>query len=158
MNLDGAQLAVLRTAIDAETDTEFVSYRNEGSTGLMAQWYNVAGTFIVWKTFLSGEEVKSETVWTELIGRSQGERDVYAILISGDQVNPSLENIRQAFQDIFSGPQGATTRAQLIAASKRLATRGETIFSVGTGTDATPGLLVVEGDVSNQNIIDALAL
>lgn len=40
MNLTEAQLPALRAAIDAETDPEFVVYRDNGQTGLMAGWFN----------------------------------------------------------------------------------------------------------------------
>lgn len=35
-----AQLGVLRTAINAQTDPEFVGYRDAGATGAMAEWLN----------------------------------------------------------------------------------------------------------------------
>jgi len=40
----------------------------------------------------------------------------------------------------------------LIAAQKRAATRLEKVFATGTGTTATPGLLVVEGTVDELTI------
>lgn len=48
MALTASQLPALRAAIDAETDPEFVGYRTNGQTGLMAQWFNQPGAAVVW--------------------------------------------------------------------------------------------------------------
>jgi len=48
MALTASQLPALRAAIDAETDPEFVVYRTNGATGLMANWFNLPGSFVVW--------------------------------------------------------------------------------------------------------------
>ena len=73
-------------------------------------------------------------------------------------INPSLQNVRTGIADIFSGPQGANQRAHLLAMATRFATRGEEIYVTGTGTQATPGFLVVEGNISTHNVTKALAL
>ena len=40
MALTPQQLPTLKAAIAAETDSTFVSYRDSGATGAMADWYN----------------------------------------------------------------------------------------------------------------------
>lgn len=39
-NLTAPQLALLKTAINSETDPEFVGYRTNGQPSLMAEWFN----------------------------------------------------------------------------------------------------------------------
>ena len=57
--LTPAQLTILKTAILAETDPTFVSYRVAGATGAMADWYSQpsAPAFIVWKTAITAQQV-----------------------------------------------------------------------------------------------------
>jgi hypothetical protein len=53
---------------------------------------------------------------------------------------------------------GAATRDALSALWRRAATRGEALYATGTGTTATPGVLVFEGTISDANIGAALEL
>lgn len=166
MPLTTSQLQTLKAAIAAETDPAFVTLRNEGATGAMAEWFNQPSTFVVWRTFLSeheitGKESPTGTVWswTIYINRSQAERDGWARMFNGTySINPSLDNVRQAIQDIFSGAGGLNQRTHLLAMAKRFATRGEKLFATGVGTDQTPGKLVVEGNIGDVDVVRALAL
>lgn len=158
MALTSAQQATLKAHILANTDPVVVQALASGDAGAIANEYNknASPDFTVWRTLITRDEIRQNTVWTEYIGRSQGERDCYRLIIEDASVNPSNSNIRQAFTDIFSGPSGATSRAQLAAASKRLASLVEKIFATGTGSDADPGLLVYEGPITYQEIGQAL--
>lgn len=85
------------------------------------------------------------------INRSQGERDAFREMFnSTGSVNPALPNIQAAFADIFSGAgAGAVAnRAHIAAMSRRKANRTERIFATGVGSTASPGLLVVEGNIT----------
>jgi len=164
MQLTTTQLQALKSAIEAETDAEFVALRSAGATGQMADWLNGASTFIVWRTELGEHEITSQTSseatswsWSAFIGRSQGERDGWARMFNGTYtINPSLANVRAAVADVFSGAGGAGQRAHCLAMAKRAATRGERVFATGTGTTATPGLLVAEGSVTDSDVIRAM--
>ena len=58
--------------------------------------------------------------------------------------------------DAFSAT--TATKAAVLAAIKRPALRGERLFATGTGSDATPGNLVVVGKLTNSDIDKALRL
>jgi hypothetical protein len=47
------------------------------------------------------------------------------------------------------------TRAALLALWKRLATRGEKLYATGTGSDAVPGTLTFEGNISARDVEEA---
>jgi len=66
--------------------------------------------------------------------------------------------VRSGITDIFSGVGGATTRAQLLAVVKRNATRAEKLFATGTGSDASPATMAVEGRLAYQDIGQAREL
>ena len=50
-------------------------------------------------------------------------------MLSNGTINAADNNVRQGILDIFSGAQGATSRANLTAISRRLATRAEKLFA-----------------------------
>lgn len=75
-----------------------------------------------------------------------------------------LTNIRTGLQDsltnIPAGVAGAKISAGWTAvrtAMQRIATRGEKVFATGTGTPAAPGVLAFEGQVTDYDVVQALA-
>lgn len=115
--------------------------------------------FTVWKTQAPIGEVGRTFVAAELAGLSslntQRLQNLAAWLSAG--VNPSLASVRAFFDDIFSGAGGVNTRVALLALWKRPATRLEKLLATGTGSDAVPATLTVEGTISAQNVSDILA-
>ncbi len=157
MELSPAQKVTLKAAIAAETTPAFVTLRQVGDEQGMAEFYNTASTFTVWKSSVTITEtgrVFNGAEWAGMTGANHTRLQTVAQYLSSYQ--PALADIRAMFNDIWSGAGGVLTRAALLLLWKRLATRGERIFATGTGTDVVPGLLVLEGQVTAQNISDAL--
>ena len=154
------QKEILKAALIA--DTSIPALKAAHDTQGIADYLCEPSTFIVTKTSLSRHEILTGIsdegttfTWTggAYITRSQGERDAFReIFNSTGTVNPSLASIQAAFADIFSGTGGAVNRTHITAMSKRRANRLEKIFATGTGTLASPGTLVVEGDVDEFTI------
>lgn len=161
MALTAAQLQALRAAIDADPVLAAIPLGSDGDFQIAAAFNQPASpAFYVWKTSVSVADAKDVLNYTAYIGRSQGERDAFAILFSNHVVNPSRANVRQAIQDIFSGP-GATPvaqRAAFDALFKRTAKRGEALFATGTGSEGSPATMTFEGNVSYQDVGDAREL
>ena len=158
-SLTTAQLQTLKAAIAAETDSTFAALRTAGATGAMAEWYNGATTFIVWKSSVTITETGQAfngTEWSGMTSANHTRLQTVAQYMS--TYRPGLADIRAMFNDIWSGAGGTTTRANLLALWKRAATRGEKVFATGTGTDATPGALVWEGRLSDGDIVRALGV
>lgn len=154
--LSAAQLTILKN--DILNDPILAAYpMNSDGAFAIAQAYNVlaAPAFIVWKSDVPTKECKKAMVWTEYIGRSAGERDAWQFMLSNGTINAADVNVRQGIQDIFSGPSGSQTRANLTAIAKRSATRAEKLFSTGTGSDADPALMTFEGGLSYQDVEQA---
>lgn len=127
--------------------------------------------FWVWRTSVTKSELVQSTGpdgttfnWTGngFIGRSAGELAAWQELFDASgSVNPALANVRQAFADIFSGAGvAAANRTHLIGVCRRLATKAEKLFAVGTGSAASPATMATgcEGVVTIQNVVDALSL
>jgi hypothetical protein len=162
MQLTQPQLVTLKNNINAETDPAFVSFRNAGSTQSMADWYNVALTFIIFKptesTLAIGDVVNFVAVAALTTANIEKLNLFYTL--NPSTFEPSHADQRTYMADVFSGAlggQGQATRDALDALYRRAALRGERIYCTGTGTTAVPGTPGPEGQMTNQNITDALA-
>lgn len=180
MTLDNAQLLVLKAAILAETDVQFVIDRTAGSTTNMANFYNQDSTFVVWKTTTRADDVFESILWKKLTPEDnpdgtaaytnialacQGRQfNVQTMLVGRETIASSKNQIRQGLNDALtsvpSGVAGALQAAGWSAVKlvmQRFATKCEELYATGTGTSGTPGGLVFEGQISRTDINAALA-
>ena len=151
MALTNAQLTTLKADIIANG-------LENSSANAIAEFYNAASTFTVWKTNVSINEVGKKFNGSELAGLTTGNQTrllTLAAYLAGG-VNPSLSDNRAFFDDVFSGAGGTNTRAALLILWKRIANKAEKLFATGTGSDAVPGLLTFEGSISEQDATNAL--
>lgn len=154
--LTPAQLQTLKADIAAQSDLNVYPNTPDGNYAI-AGLYNAlaAPDFIVWKTAIPTSDIKKNVVWTEYIGRSVGEQNAFQLMIADGTINASDLNVRTGFIDIFSGPSGATTRANLTALAKRKASRVEKLLATGTGSDAVPAVMGFEGQLSYYDVAQA---
>ena len=158
MALTSAQLQTLKADIAANSDLNSQPNTSDGNFEV-ARLYNLqAGpAFTVWKTSVPIGTVGQSFNGTELAGLTTANQtrlqSIAMYLAAG--VNPSKADVRQFFDDIFSGAGGANTRTALLVIWKRLATRAEKLFATGTGSDASPATLTFEGNVSPQDVANA---
>lgn len=154
--LSPAQLQTLKADILADQALSVLPNTPDANYQI-AQAYNLLAdpVWVVWKTMIPTSDIKKAMVWTEYVGRSTGEQNAFALMIADGVINASDVNVRAGFADIFSGPNGATTRANLTALAKRSATRAEQLFSTGTGSDASPATLTFEGGLSHHDVQQA---
>lgn len=160
MPLTPAQLQTLKTHIlslsGAGGEFENVPNNDDGHFAIAAALSQTAvPDFIVWKTSVATSECKDAVNWTEFINRSAGERGAFEFMLSNGVINPSRPNVRQGINDVFSGAQGATSRAALTALGKRQAKRAEKLFATGTGSDASPATMTFEGNLSFGDVAAA---
>jgi hypothetical protein len=156
MPLTPAQLTALQASIAADSTLSALPHDDDSAFTIAAAYNQLASpAFRVWRSDIPTKDVKKVIVWTEYIGRSVGERDAFTLMISNGVVNAADANVRQGFNDIFSGPSGVTTRANLTALAKRDATRAEKLFATGTGSDAAPATMTFEGTLSYRDVVDA---
>lgn len=151
MALTNAQLQTLKADI-------ITNGLQNNTANAIAEFYNAASTFTVWKTNVSINEVGKKLNGTELAGLTTGNQtrlQTIAQYLAGG-INPSLSDNRAFFDDVFSGAGGTNTRAALLILWKRIANKIERLFATGTGSDAVPGLLVYEGSLSENDATNAL--
>ena len=156
MALTAEQQAAVKADILANPDLNALPAGADGSFAIAAL-YNLeaAPAFVVWRTSIPTEEIKDALDWTELIAASVGERDSFLVMIEGGSINAAKTNIRAGIQDVFSGPGGLNTRTALVALAKRNATRIEALLATGTGSDADPATMTLEGNISYQDVLSA---
>ena len=183
MALTTAQLPALKSAILAETDPAFVDARQQGAVGIMADFYNQPSTFYVWRSstlttdiaaaiswasFTPADAPDTTTIYTNRALVCALKRDNLRTLLERDSLPTDRLNTRQsltdALQSVPAGVGGALLDAGWLGADKvktaisRVAKRGEALFVTGTGTAGTPGALVFEGDISIDDVVQAINL
>jgi hypothetical protein len=169
MALSESQYALLKTDIVVTNAAEFSAWVASNDDALIAAVYSqvAAPDFWVYRSAVSKEEIVGATsqegttfIWAGngFIGRSAGEQAAWRELFSVyGVVNMSLPQVRQAFQDIFSGTaNAASNRAHLAVVARRKALRIERLYATGTGAIGSPATLGPEGPISYLDIARAL--
>jgi hypothetical protein len=155
--LTPAQLQSLKAAIAADGALAAIPNDPEGNLQVAAA-FNAAASpaFTIWRKSVTLKEVGDKLNGTELAGLSSlnHTRLQTVVQLSAAGIDASLADRRQFFDDIFSGAGGQNTRAALLALWKRLSTYAEKLFATGTGTDGSPAILVHEGIVHPDDILE----
>ena len=141
--LTPAQKTTLKANIIADPILNAWPNNTDGAFEI-AKAYNLPATpnFTLWKKVVTIVDVGTAMQSTAVAGLTTANTSRLQVMAaySGGVFNPSLTDTRAAFDDIFSVAAGAQTRANLLALWKRLATRVEKLFAVGTGSDASPAV------------------
>jgi hypothetical protein len=158
MGLTGPQLATLKADIAADPTLNAIPKTPDGNQQIANAYnLNASPAFTVWKTNVGITEIGDKFNGVELANLSQlniARLQCMAQHAPGG-VNPSLTDRRQFYDEIFSGAGGNITRPALAILWRRLARRGERLYATGTGSDASPGMLVFEGLISHTDVQQA---
>lgn len=155
--LSDAQLQTLRTDILNSADADVIAARSTRNDNELARLYNLATTFIVWKSSAATMDMAKVINYIAVAAMTTANTDRIQLFVrlNPSSFDPGRADIRQFFTDAFSGAlngEGANTRAALDAFYRRAATRVERLFATGTGTTVSPGTLVFEGQVTVNEI------
>ena len=157
MALTDAQYTALAAHIRANTDPDVVAALGIRNDTELARLYNLDSAFWVWRMTMTRADLRMAFDWAEVVGGlSATDWQAWAELTADGSIDPSDENIRAGFAEIFKGGTLATTRNALLAAAKRFASVYEEVFATGTGTENTPGTLPVNRPVTISIIGKAL--
>jgi hypothetical protein len=156
MSLTDAQYTTLANHIRANIEPEVVAALAIRNDTELAKLYNLDTDFYVWKTSITPDEYRGAMVWTEVDTLNAGNARIWEWVTNyfTGNLDASDANVRQGIADAFGA--GTTTRANLLALGKRLASLYEEVFATGTGTEATPGTMVLQGPVTTKIIGKAL--
>jgi hypothetical protein len=162
MSLTPAQLPALKAAILAETDSAFVTARQQGAVGEMSAFYNQPSTFVVRRSSVMSSEIGPTLNYVAVSNLTTINRDRATTFV---MLNPAsfapTADVEAYWETTFNGAlggEGANTRTALQNLWRRFAKRGERLFATGTGTTLSPGALVYEGDISIDDVVQAINL
>lgn len=158
-HLSHAQLLTLKAAIQNETDPTFVGYRNANDRSSMAAWFNLASTTTVWRTAVSKRNIMASAAfdWTRVDNLSVGKARIWDQMFSIGDIDASQANIRAGIDATWVGTAAdLAVRAAVYVQCKRFASRFEKLYAVGTGSDASPAVMAIEGTLSVDHIDEAL--
>jgi hypothetical protein len=154
MALTPEQKAIMKADIAANFST--VPNNSDGAASIAASYNALAvPNFTVWKTSVPLRDIGlamdgNET--SNLTATNTSRLQVRALyMVPGE--DPSTTSTRVFYDSIFS--VGGITKAALLILWKRLATRVEKLYAVGTGSDPSPAIMGFEGAVSHQDVLDA---
>jgi len=160
MGLTTAQLQALKADIAADGVLNQLPQNSDGAFEV-ATAYNMLASpdFTVWKSKVTLAEVGAnlDSSEVESLTTAENARMQTFSMYNPDGLMPSRPDHRAFFAGVFSGAGGANTSAALLILWKRLATRSEKLFATGTGSDASPATLTVEGNISYQTVLAAWA-
>jgi hypothetical protein len=147
MILTPEQKATLLANINA-TPAALAIYQNGDLSGL-ADFYNAPSSpaFIVWRSFVTRDEVMLNGFdWARVDNLSVGKARIWEWLNESGGFNPSKANVRAGIDATWVGTQAdLNVRAAVYVHCKRTATRLEQLFATGTGSDAVPATMTLEG-------------
>ena len=152
--LTEAQRATLLADILANQDT--AAKYQIGDLSSLAELYNAAATpaFTVWRSVLTPEMARAAISGgdglAQLDNLTAGKRDSLLWLFDG-ATQPANTAQRDAITNLC-GTQN-TLKAAILSAQKRTASRIEKVFATGTGSDASPATLAVEGPIGYEVFI-----
>ena len=154
--MDSTQRATLAAALRADTDPDVVAALAIRNDTELTRLYNLPSTFIVWRTDLQPAEYREAVVWTEVDALTVGKARIWEWITQQMTVpiDASKANVRTGIADCWA--TNTTSRANLLAAAKRAATKAEKLFATGTGTTATPGTMGWEGQITTEDVGRAL--
>lgn len=113
--------------------------------------------FIVWKTnVLIDEIMRNGMDWARVDNLSVGKARIWEWMTKLNTINAAKPNIRAGIDAAWVGTAAdLAVRAAIYTHCKRTATVVEKLFATGTGSDASPATMVLEGAISPQDVYDA---
>lgn len=152
------QLTTLKAAILAETNTTFVSYRNAGATGAMADWYNGNSNTDAWKTSVSAIDLDEAADYTSFDSIAAGKRDSWRFFLQYAPRDMSKAKNRKVVTDVWGNAVANSISEGILKSCTEKALKGELVYPTNSATTGTVTAVKRDfvGRILNQDIIDAL--
>jgi hypothetical protein len=115
--------------------------------------------FIVWRSSVTQDEIMQNGFdWVRVDNLSVGKARIWEWLFNNESrvMNPSKINVRAGIDECWKGTAAdLAVRAAVYLHCKRSANVLEKLFATGTGTDASPATMAVEGSLSYSEVTNA---
>ncbi len=150
------QLTTLKAALLADQALAqwIVDYRDD----LIRDYYNAPAdpAYIVWRSSVTQDEIMQNGFdWVRVDNLSVGKARIWEWLFDNGStsINPSKTNVRAGIDEVWKGTApDLAVRAAVYVHCKRAANRVERLFATGTGSDAVPGVMAFEGEISTSDV------
>ena len=166
MPLTDAQKTTLGNDIRANTNLTVIDALATGSNNALKGWYNgqAVPDFWVFKGSVSVDAITAVMDWSANYAVFKDDMPAISFLLQNGSYDPRPVKAREALTAVFAGA-GATQNAILVE-STRLSSEAEKLFSSATtgpgggggSTQGTSAVSAFEGELSLQDIRDALSL
>ena len=150
-----AQLATLKAAILAVPELAAKPMNSDGDYDIAAAINQIdQSNFIVWKTRVSIDEIMRNGMdWARVDNLSVGKARIWDWLGRLGTIDASKTNVRAGIDAAWVGTTAdLNVRAAIYVHCKRAASTFEKWFSTGTGSDASPATMAIEGPVSYTTV------
>lgn len=160
MPLTNQQRVTLAAHVRANQDPLVVAALNAAGRNdtELTRLYNLNSTLYVWKESLTPAEYRDAIVWTDVDTLTNSKARIWEWMTQGmtSNIDASKANTRQGISDAFG--VGSTTRSNLLAAAKMLATLAESLYlsGAGDGTEANPRKRTFTGKITTEDMGRAL--
>lgn len=149
--LTDTQQTTLAAHIRASSDQTVIDALAIRNDTELAWLYNLDSSYVVWRELVTPEEYQEGIVWTEIDNLTVGKARIWewitrSMTVGYDATQP---NIRAGLGEAFKNLDTATN---LIPISKELATIAQELYATGTGSTADPGVRVVVGDITSNDV------
>lgn len=153
-----AQLQTLKTYINSVPAWAALPLNSDSAFFLSDELAkDVSPAFIVWRTSVTRQEILQNGFdWTRLDNLSIGKARVWSDIFVDGSLNPSKLNVRAGLESVWVGTaQDLAVRAAIYIHCKRSANHVEKLFATGTGSDASPAVMLIEGKLPYSEIEQA---
>lgn len=158
MALTNAQLATLKAYILADPVLSAKPLNSDGAYDIAQLLDQPASPdFIVWRTAVPIDDIMRNGMnWARVDNLSVGKARIWDWMSRLGTINPSKANIRAGIDATWIGTAAdLAVRATVYTHCKRKATKAEQLFATGTGSDADPAVMTVEGLLSWSDVEQA---
>lgn len=160
MELTTQQKQALKAYILADPVLSQFPANSDGSYAIADLLNKTANpAFIVWKTDVSIDEIMRNGMdWARVDNLSVGKARIWDWLGRLGTINAAKVNVRAGIDATWVGTAAdLAVRAAVYTHCKRSATVLEKLFATGTGSDASPATMVIEGAIGYQQVDEARA-
>ena len=157
MSLTTQQQATLKAYVEADPVLSTYQHTSDGAYAISeALKGNASPAFIVWRTDVQAAEIGNAWIGTDIDGMSAlNMQRLQLLLASSPQgiFDMSRVDRRAGFENPFGASASNPSRVAMRAVWKRSANLLEKLFATGTGSDAAPATMVIQGQISYPEIV-----
>ena len=159
--MDSTQKLTLKNFIEADSVLNLIPHTQDGAYAISEALQAIASPdFIVWRTNVSKDEIMQNGFdWTQVDNTTVGKARIWEWMFDNgaNAIDPSKDNIRTGINEAWKGSQSMLdVRAAIYVHCKRKANILEKLFATGTGSDASPATMVIEGSISYLDVYYAM--